>query len=168
MAPRFVGAVMPTWTFKTGEGVFRTQTFSWKDHGYLLMQKYFSSAAECLEAQFNLVFALTYNELGSTSEAIDTEVFRQAAWFYVHRVFGICHDDYDYSWLNNKELRPVKAFIKKVVCTPEAVTQEDFVGSTSMLRNDEMCHVVLLALEARKQAALMYFLHALTDFVTSA
>ena len=120
-----------------------------------------------MEAQFNIVFTLTYNEFGSESEDIDTEAFRQAAWYYVHRVFGILHDDYEYKWMNEPAMRPVKEFIKRVVSTPEAVTKDHFLNCTPMLRHDEMCHVVMLALEARKQAALIYSLHALTTLVTS-
>ena len=28
---------------------------------------------------------------------VDTSSFRRAIWNYIHIMYGICHDDYDYS-----------------------------------------------------------------------
>ena len=54
-----------------------------------------------------------------------------------------------------------KAFAKKVACYPEAITAWDFNAFTSTFTADEKVHIVMLAVEARRQAALLYGLKAL-------
>jgi hypothetical protein len=91
---------------------------------------------------------------------VDTSPYRNAIWYYVHRIFGICHDDYDYRQVNVYLNRPTKIFIKKVACTPWKVSKNDFEHFDHTLSASEKCHVTLLVAEARKQAGLMYGLRA--------
>ena len=78
----------------------RTQEYSWGEHGFALMDRYSStpgaSAAEQFDQQFNLTYDLTYQTFSGTKD-IDTLPFRRAIWYYVLRLFGICHDDYEVS-----------------------------------------------------------------------
>ncbi len=53
-----------------------------------------------------------------------------------------------------------KGFAKKVACYPEALAQVDFDAFTSLFTPDEKVHIIMLAAEARRQAALLYALHA--------
>lgn len=114
-----------------------------------------------LEDLFNLTCKLTYDYYGEQKEeCVDTSPYRDAIWFYVHRIFGICHDDYDYRQVNVYLNRPTKIFIKKVACTPWKVRREDFTHFDHTLSASEKAHVTLLVAEARKQAGLMYGLRA--------
>jgi hypothetical protein len=94
----------------------------------------------------------------------DAASFRHAIWYYVHRIYGICHDDYDYRNVNIVLNRPTKAFVKKVACTPWRVTREDLEHFNETLSSSETCHVTLLAAEARKQAGLIYGLRAVMQY----
>lgn len=53
-----------------------------------------------------------------------------------------------------------KGFAKKVACYPEALSALDFDAFTSLFTPDERVHIVMLVSEARRQAALLYALHA--------
>jgi sestrin len=148
--------------------VLHTEDFSWDEHCFSLVKRYFpGNACQILEDLFNLTGKLTYESYGTQSEPghIDTTPFRSAIWYYVHRIFGICHDDYDYRDVNIYLNRPTKAFVKKVACTPWKVTKEDFDHFDRTLTPSEKCHVVLIAAEARKQAGLMYGLRAVMQFM---
>ena len=57
---------------------------------------------------------------------VDTSSFRQAIWNYIHCMFGIRHDDYDYSEVNQLLERGLKAYVKTVTCYPERVTRRDY------------------------------------------
>lgn len=57
----------------------------------------------------------------------------------------------------------IKQYIKKVACYPEAIQANDFHHVGFNFRNDEKCHINILAAEARKCAELLYALHALMD-----
>ena len=41
-------------------------------------------------------------------------------------MFGIRHDDYDYSEVNHLLERNLKAYIKTVTCYPERITRRDY------------------------------------------
>ncbi|DAZ94326.1 TPA: hypothetical protein N0F65_012129 [Lagenidium giganteum] len=142
--------------------VLHTEDFSWDEHCFSLVKRYFpGDAGQILEDLFNLTGKLTYDYFGSQKdEFVDTSPFRNAVWYYVHRIFGICHDDYDYRFVNIYLNRPTKIFIKKVACTPWKVRKEDFEHFDRTLSPSEKCHVTLIVAEARKQAGLMYGLRA--------
>ncbi|ETI46784.1 hypothetical protein F441_08846 [Phytophthora nicotianae CJ01A1] len=142
--------------------VLHTEDFSWDEHCFSLVKRYFpGEAGQILEDLFNLTSKLTYDYFGAQKEeCVDTSPYRDAVWYYVHRIFGICHDDYDYRQVNTYLNRPTKIFLKKVACTPWKVREEDFAHFDRTLSPSEKCHVILLVAEARKQAGLMYGLRA--------
>ncbi|KAK1934495.1 Sestrin-1 [Phytophthora citrophthora] len=145
--------------------VLHTEDFSWDEHCFSLVKRYFpGEAGQILEDLFNLTNKLTYDYFGAQKEeCVDTSPYRNAVWYYVHRIFGICHDDYDYRQVNTYLNRPTKIFLKKVACTPWKVRQEDFAHFDRTLSPSEKCHVILLVAEARKQAGLMYGLRAVMN-----
>lgn len=164
----------------------RAQDYCWDDHGYALVSRYFPTAAPLLDKQFVLTYELTYETFSST-EGVSTIPFRRAVWcvivlprviflasrlwllrdrYYVHRIFGICNDDYDYRQVNVFLPKAVKAFVKKVACFPESVTKEDFDTFSVVFSQSEKVHICLLALEARKQAGLLHGLHAIMKYMT--
>ncbi|CAH0480610.1 unnamed protein product [Peronospora belbahrii] len=145
--------------------VLHTEDFSWDEHCFSLVKRYYpGEAGQILEDLFNLTSKLTYDYFGAQKEEfVDTSPYRDAVWYYVHRIFGICHDDYDYRQVNTYLNRPTKIFLKKVACTPWKVREEDFAHFDRALSPSEKCHVVLLVAEARKQAGLMYGLRAVMN-----
>ncbi|CAK4688563.1 hypothetical protein LEN26_012648 [Aphanomyces euteiches] len=145
--------------------VLHTEDFSWDEHCFSLVNRYFPGpGGSILEELFKLTMKLTYNTYGAhpnqEDESVDTTPFRHAIWYYVHRIYGICHDDYDYKNVNHYLNRPTKLFVKKVACTPWRVNAKDVEHFSHTLTASEKCHVTLLAAEARKQAGLMYGLRA--------
>ena len=59
---------------------------------------------------------------------VDTSSFRQAIWYYIHCMYGIRHDDYDYSEVNQLLERNLKPYIKTLTCYPERVTKQEYDG----------------------------------------
>ena len=81
----------------------------------------------------------------------------------VLRLMGICKDDYNYSNVNVYLNRMVKTYVKKVVCHPYVITRHDMEQFDSEFTIEEMCHINLLVMEARKQAGLLYGLRRVTE-----
>lgn len=50
---------------------------------------------------------------------VDTTKYRTAVWNYIQSLFGIRHDDYDYSEVNKLLSRQMKTYIKTLCCYPE-------------------------------------------------
>ncbi len=100
------------------------------------------------------------------SSAFSSRVqFRWAIWNYVFRTKGVINDEYMYEEVNKLIKKPLKTFVKTVVCQPEACTRRQFDMCID-LQDTEKVHVVLLAVEARKQAEMLYALSALMRYMT--
>ncbi|CAG8477324.1 785_t:CDS:2 [Gigaspora margarita] len=124
--------------FPVESSLFKLHEYCWEDHGVEMVSNPLPGVGELLDQEFN------------------TTPLRQAIWFYVLRLFGLFKDDYSYEnvdyLLNNK----FKAYIRKLCCTPEDITNDDWLDMGFEFSSEDKCHVNLIAVEARKQAELVY------------
>lgn len=144
---------------------FRVQDYSWEDQGFSLANRLYSDIGNLLEDRFNIAFNLTYYTMGDNRQ-VDTSAFRQAIWYYIHCMYGIRHDDYDYAQVNQLLERNLKTYIKTVTCYPERITKKDYDGVMRAFKHSEKVHVNLMIQEARMQAELLYALRALNRYLT--
>ncbi|KAF7467417.1 Hypothetical predicted protein [Marmota monax] len=144
---------------------FRAQDYTWEDHGYSLIQRLYPEGGQLLDEKFQAAYSLTYNTIAMHS-GVDTSMLRRAIWNYIHCVFGIRYDDYDYGEVNQLLERNLKVYIKTVACYPEKTTRRMYNHFWRHFRHSEKVHVNLLLLEARMQAALLYALRAITRYMT--
>lgn len=144
--------------------IFHASDYSWKEEAFALVSQYYTDAAPLLDELFCHIYALTYRTF-SSNEDVNTEPLRVAVRQYVHRVQGIFHDDYNYQKVNRFLPRTMKTFVKKVACSPEHVTADDFRCIGIDLTDQEKCHLTLLIVEAKKQAELIYGLHAISRYL---
>ncbi|XP_070567733.1 sestrin-1-like isoform X3 [Ptychodera flava] len=144
---------------------FRVQDYSWEDHGFSLMNRLYSEIGTLLDDKFRVAYDLTYNTMGMQVN-VDTSSLRRAIWNYIHCMFGIRHDDYDYGEVNHLLERSLKAYIKTVACYPERCTKKDFDGFWRGFKLSEKVHVNLMVLDARMQAELLYALRAVMKYMT--
>ncbi|XP_029474960.1 sestrin-2 isoform X2 [Rhinatrema bivittatum] len=144
---------------------FRAQDYTWEDHGYSLINRLYPDVGQLLDEKFQVVYNLTYHTMAMHS-GVDTSMLRRAIWNYIHCVFGIRYDDYDYGEVNQLLERSLKIYIKAVACYPEKTTKRMYTGFWRQFRHSEKVHVNLLLLEARMQAALLYALRAITRYMT--
>ncbi|KAG9493340.1 sestrin-1 isoform X2 [Eleutherodactylus coqui] len=144
---------------------FRVQDFSWEDHGYSLVNRLYPDVGQLLDEKFHIAYNLTYNTMAMHNH-VDTSTLRRAIWNYVHCMFGIRYDDYDYGEINQLLDRSFKVYIKNVVCSPEKTTKRMYDSFWRQFRHSEKVHVNLLLMEARMQAELLYALRAITWYMT--
>ncbi|KAL3883232.1 hypothetical protein ACJMK2_029519 [Sinanodonta woodiana] len=144
---------------------FRAQDYSWDDHGFSLANRYYSESGSLLDDKFNMAYNLTYYTLGDRKN-VDTTAFRRAVWNYIHCIYGIRHDDYNYKEVNEMLERNLKAYIKTVTCYPERLTKKDYDNVMREFKHSEKVHVNLMLLEARLQGELLYALRAVMQHMT--
>uniref|UniRef100_A0A8C5LLK0 Sestrin 3 n=1 Tax=Leptobrachium leishanense TaxID=445787 RepID=A0A8C5LLK0_9ANUR len=144
---------------------FRAQDYSWEDHGFSLVNRLYSDIGHLLDDKFRMVYNLTYNTM-AMHEDVDTTMLRRALFNYVHCMFGIRYDDYDYGEVNQLLERSLKVYIKTVTCYPERATKRMYDGYWRQFKHSEKVHVNLLLMEARMQAELLYALRAITRHLT--
>jgi sestrin len=142
--------------------VFRVENFSWTDQGYATLSRYNPELGELLEHEFQSIKSLTYEFMGE-EHGIDTFKFRWAIWNYVLRIKGIVDDDYAYREVNTLLTRQIKSYVKTMVCFPQLTTYGQWKSYVTLL-DSEKVHVCLIAMEARKQAELLYALQAVLEF----
>ncbi|XP_061112163.1 sestrin-2 isoform X1 [Conger conger] len=143
----------------------RAQDYSWEDHGFSLMNRLYPDMGQLLDEKFQVVSGLTYHTM-AMHRGVDTFMLRKAVWNYIHCVYGIRHDDYDYGDVNQLLERSLKVYIKTVACYPEKTTRRMYCSFWRQFRHSEKVHVNLLLLEARMQAALLYALRAIGRYMT--
>lgn len=109
---------------------------------------------------------MSYGFFSNRKEGVNTTPFRRSIWNYVHRIFGVLHDDFNYKHVNICLTKKIKMAVKKVVCYPNEIKKEDLDFGLNLIPSEKI-HVVLLATEARKQAEILYGLHAVMKYQTN-
>ncbi|XP_058248084.1 sestrin-1 isoform X1 [Hemibagrus wyckioides] len=152
---------------RRGEHVptFRVQDYSWEDHGFSLVNRLYPDVGQLLDEKFQIAYNLTYNTM-AMHQGVDTSMLRRAIWNYIHCMFGIRYDDYDYGEINELLDRSFKVYIKTMVCSPEKTTKRMYESFWRQFQHSEKVHVNLLLMEARMQAELLYALRAITRYMT--
>ncbi|KHJ94942.1 PA26 p53-induced protein [Oesophagostomum dentatum] len=145
---------------------FKIHEFTW-DHSFNLLSDLIPEIAQNLDDKFDLTQRLTYSFMGGYDN-VDTTVYRSAVWNYIHALFGIRHDDYDYAKVNTLLSREMKTFVKTAACFPHRITDEMRASVMKDFKLSEKIHVMLLITEARLQASLLYFTRALTNHYSRA
>ncbi|XP_062820189.1 sestrin-3 [Anolis carolinensis] len=146
--------------------IFRVQDYSWEDHGFSLVNRLYSDIGLLLDERFRTVDGLKGGSMAKR-QGCEHAAFKRAIWNYVHCIFGIRYDDYDYAEVNHLLERLLKLYIKTVTCFPEKMNPETFERFWKQFKHSEKVHVNLLILEARLQAELLYALRAITHHMVS-
>ncbi|KAJ7310372.1 hypothetical protein JRQ81_007283 [Phrynocephalus forsythii] len=146
--------------------VFRVQDYSWEDHGFSLVNRLYSDIGHLLDEKFRKVDSLQSCSMAKR-QGCEHATFKRGIWNYIHCMFGIRYDDYDYGEVNHFLERILKLYIKTVTCFPEKMNPEMFERFWKQFKHSEKVHVNLLILEARLQAELLYALRAITHYMVS-
>ncbi|XP_071396846.1 sestrin-2 [Centroberyx affinis] len=142
----------------------RAQDYSWEDHGFSLVNRLLPDMGQLLDEKFQVVCGLTYHRM-AMHEGVDTHTLRKALWNYIHCLYGIRYDDYDYGGVNVLLERSLKVFVKTMACHPEQTTARVYHTFWRHFRHSEKVHANLIVMEARLQAALLYTLRAITHYM---
>ncbi|MNE76264.1 PA26 p53-induced protein (sestrin) [compost metagenome] len=127
-----------------------------------MLNRFYNGYADLLDQEFDFIRNMTENNFYK-AQNVDTTAFRNAIWVYVQRLYGVLEDDYDYKGVNMLLNIGLKKYIKTVVCYPERTEREQFVDMGFQFKSREKIHVNLLAMEARKQVALVYALQQIEN-----
>uniref|UniRef100_A0A8C5E3C4 Sestrin-3-like n=1 Tax=Gouania willdenowi TaxID=441366 RepID=A0A8C5E3C4_GOUWI len=135
--------------------VFRVQDYSWEDHGFSLVNRLYSDIGHLLDDRFRSVTSLP---------SLLSPDLKRAVWNYIHCVLGIRYDDYDYGEVNHLLERDLKLYIKTVasLCIKLLMLWSNVFFFSMWFHQIQ---VILLIMEARLQAELLYALRAITQYM---
>ncbi|XP_062855874.1 sestrin-3 [Trichomycterus rosablanca] len=136
--------------------VLRVQDYSWEDHGFSLVNRLYSDIGHLLDERFRSVASLPSPR--------DPDL-KRAIWNYIHCIYGIRYDDYDYGEVNQLLEHGLKLYIKAVACYPDSTKNLMCPLPWVPLKVSERVHVNVLVMEARLQAELLYALRAITQYM---
>jgi len=146
--------------------LYNIHEYSWSDHGYALVSTYYSEEpAELLDKKFSFIREMSYNSFNKEKH-IDTSPFRRSIWYFVHRLYGILHDDFNYGFIVKTLDKKTKKTLKNLTLYPNKIHKNDTFDFGIFLQASEKIHIIVLATEARMQAELLYGLHAVVKYQT--
>ena len=85
---------------------------------------------------------MTYNTLGAHKQ-VDTSLFRRAVWLYIHSLFGVRYDDYDYNQIKQLIGSPLRKYIKILCSCPDRITKKDYDSIMKEFTHSEKVHLTL-------------------------
>ncbi|RXG70766.1 Sestrin-like protein [Armadillidium vulgare] len=138
---------------------------SWEEHGFSLLSELYHEVGEILDDKFKTAYNLTYYTCGNKTH-VDTYPFRRGVWNYLQCLYGIRHDYYDYRQVNKLLEANLKTFLKMVSCFPERLLPSEH--SPPLMKGflqSEKLHVVILVVEAKLQAELLYALRSIGRYL---
>ena len=103
--------------------VFRLQDYSWEEHGFSMLNRYYPGAGELMDKVFTETLTMTEYTLFGNKD-VDTEPFRQAIWYYVLRLNGMSHDDYSHQQVDVHLFR-----VEQLHAQPRVVFSRDRLGN---------------------------------------
>eukprot|EP01080_Neovahlkampfia_damariscottae_P006804 gene6804-10970_t len=144
--------------------VHNYRDYSWKDDAFFMLNRFYQGSESLIDSEFDYIYYLTENNFNSEKD-VDTSRFRHAVWFYTHRLYGIIHDDFQYSNVNNLLNKKLKTYIKKIACYPQKIEMKEFSDMGFGLSAKEKVHINFLISEARKQSTILYGLRVVDKYL---
>ncbi|KAH8866629.1 Sestrin-3 [Schistosoma japonicum] len=144
---------------------FHVAEYSWQEEGLPLADRLCTELGSLLDEKFRNAYDLTYNTLNGIKN-VDTTLYRRTVWNVVQSFFGICHDDFRYDRVDRLLTNSQCAYLKLCATFPVAVytiNNLKFENIFPALSSSEMIHVILMLIEARQQACLLYILRAISE-----
>ena len=90
----------------------------------------------------------------------DTTELRTAIVNYIFAVHGVVNDSYNTGSVNRILHRDLKTWIKKIACHPNELSTGDV--PRTLLPAEEMCHICILIMEAKRRVELLLFAQAMS------
>jgi alkylhydroperoxidase family enzyme len=111
--------------FKNADQTLKLEYYTWDSQGFVTAYNIYPDICEFLDRNFKIAGNMTYNTMGSHKQ-VDTSLFRRAVWNYIHSLFGIHYDDYDYKQIKKLLGSPLRNYIKILCSCPERITKKDY------------------------------------------
>ena len=135
--------------------------FNWNDQGIYIVRELSKEIIECINKEIDFALNITSNSFGETS--LNTTSLRKAIAFYIEKIFGIEHEDYNYANVNILLKIDLKKFIKRIATQAFIMQKKDFEYMNSLFKNEEILHVILLVLSIKERCQLTYFAKGINE-----
>lgn len=122
--------------------------FSWDIHGQERFSQFLPNQTKCVSQLMNQAYTMTNGKFADTT--VETDDYRMAIMFYLKEIHGIRDVTFKYKKINDMFEKEQKIYIKKIMCSPDQVTFQDYKAFNSIAYDSEKCHVNILAMETKR------------------
>jgi len=136
--------------------------YEWKIHGYSTLEEYFPEIAKDIDLRYDYIVNLTLECFGEI-KGVKTQPFRKAIQYYIELIHGYEYVDFDYKKINTLLHKDMKLAVKTIASTPQNINFGIINKFPEELETYEICHIALLAMEAKFHIELMYGILALQN-----
>ena len=139
--------------------------FNWSDNGSYILQNLYPSGVQSIDEEITYIIELTSNSLGEKPLSCTSQI-RRAIIYYIEKLFGYYHEDYNYANINklldingNKYTK----FIKNFCFYPNRITAKELKEMTKVFKYEEIMHIILLIGEVKARTQLIYVSKAVNE-----
>lgn len=140
--------------------------FSWDFQGRDLLSRFLPEVTEAVHGVMGYALQMTNNAYGQKAQNIDTSSFRQYVSGYIQQIYGLRDDQFNYSQINKLIQIAQKIFIKKIGCSPQTTTIQDYMSLSTILTPSEKCHICIIVMETKKMIELLYLSQAVNSYLS--
>merc|ERR1712130_240338 len=94
----------------------------------------------------------------------NTHKFQNSIWYLTQSLCGLSRSDWNKERIFKYLDHTARRFLTKLIIQPDEITFSDRSWRGHIYSDHEKVHIVLLVMNARRQAALLHALHAIKTF----
>lgn len=139
--------------------------FNWSDNGSYILRNLYPSGVQSIDEEITYILELTSSSLGEKPLSCTPQI-RRAIIYYIEKLFGYYHEDYNYANINklldingNKYTK----FIKNFCFYPNKITAKDLKEMAKVFKYEEIMHIILLIGEVKARTQLIYVSKAVNE-----
>jgi len=150
-------------SYPTNKKTIDIEVYEWKTIGYPFLLEGFPEITSKIDAKLEYINKMTLGNFGNEKN-VKTDPFRRAIVYYLENIHGYSHPDFDYKQMNVLLHKDLKLALKTIGTTPQNFN----FGLLNKIPIDfkpyEVCHIILLIMEAKFQIELMYGVLGLKNY----
>jgi len=133
---------------------YNTEDYTWKIQGSAFMSEISPELADYISELNEYIMRMTLGKFGEAN--VDTEPLRQSVIYYIERIYGYEHPDFEYKQVNVLLKKEFKTAIRAAAVMPYTVTYQIMNKVPVEFPSHERVHLALLIMAAKFQIGLMY------------
>ena len=136
--------------------------FDWKTNAKYFFSDYSEKEMDFLEKEFKSFNSVPFEEKEKDKENIFLK--KNAIEKYISIILGIKDNSYDYHNTNKSLPIYLKTIIKKIVCFPEKIQEENLNNLLLIENEDNLIRLIFLVTIIKQKICLTFFAKAFDDF----
>lgn len=140
--------------------------YNWEDNGYSQLKSIEALGIDCLDEEISYITKISSGGIACKSDnLIGTIHIKRAIIYYIEKLYGYTHGDYNYANISKLLSGNVKytKYIKKFCFSPKKMSSEEFNEMNKIFKHEETMHIILLSALIKAKMQLTYVAKAINE-----